>query len=65
MPGLGDDEAGVVVVVDEVRSREVFCVDATREPEEVVLRVLECRRIGSIGVEAADDFRAGEFAGWK
>lgn len=62
LPFLGNDEAGVVVLVDKVRVREGCGVDDTREPEEVVLWVLEYEGVSSVGVEASVDLSAGELA---
>lgn len=62
LPFLGNAEAGIVVFVDEVRVREGFGVDDTREPEEVVLWVLEYGGVGGVGVEAILDLGAGELA---
>lgn len=65
LPGLGNGEARVVVLVEEVRVREGCGVDETRELEQMVLRVLECRGVGGVGVEAGDDLVAGELAGCR
>ena len=59
LPILGKDETRIAVLVEEVRVRETCGVDATREPEEVVRRVLE---FGEVGAEVRDDFRASELA---
>ena len=62
LPLLGNGEARVVVLVEEVWVREACGVDATQEPEEVVRRVVEYRGVGSVGVEAGDDLGVGELA---
>jgi hypothetical protein len=63
LPLLGNGEARIVVLVEEVRVREACGIDATQEPEEVVLRVLKYGGVGGVGVEAGDDLGAGELAG--
>ena len=62
LPLLGNGEARVVVLVEEVRVREACGVDVTQEPEEVVLRVLKYGGVDGVGVEASDDLGAGELA---
>ncbi len=64
LPLLGDRDGGarVVVLIEEVRAREACGVDAAREPEEVVLRVLERGVVGGVGAEAGDDLGASELA---
>ena len=63
LPVFGNDEARVVVLVEEVRGREACGIDASQEPEQMVLRVLEYGGVGGVGVEAGDDLVASELAG--
>ena len=62
---LRNDEAGFVILVEEVGAREACGVDATQKPELMILGVLEDRWVGGVGIEAGDDLVAGELAGWK
>ena len=63
LPLLGNGEARVVVLVEEVRVREACGIDATQEPEVVVLGVLEFGGVDGVGVETGVDLGAGELAG--
>ena len=62
LPLLGNGEARVVVLAEEVWVREACGIDATQEPEEVILRVLEYGGAGGVGAEAGDDLSTGELA---
>jgi hypothetical protein len=59
---LRNDEAGFVVLVEEVGVRETCGIDATQEPELMILGVFEDGWVGGVGVEAGDDLVAGELA---
>ena len=60
LPILGNDKAGVAVLVQKVRIGQACGVDIARQPEEVVLRVLEG---GQVGAEERVDLAAGVLAG--
>lgn len=63
LPILGNDETSVAMFVHEVRIGQACGVDKTRQPEEMVVRVREGRRVGAIGVEERRDLVVGVLAG--
>ncbi len=57
---LGDDEPSVAILVQKVGTGQACGVDIARQPEEMVVWVLE---VGGIGVEERADLVAGILAG--